>query len=207
MISPTAKLNLQAGRHAAVIVAHPDDETLWTGGVILMHPQVAWTIVTLCRKSDPDRAGRFFRVCQSYGAQGIMGDLDDAPEQIPLDLRVVQETIMQLLPSDRYDLLFTHGPWGEYTRHLRHEEVSRAVMNLRWTRSLRASQVLQFAYDDDDGENLPHHDNQADLIVDLGNEIWQQKRQIITELYGFGDDSWEARTTPHKEAFWVFGGH
>jgi len=26
-------------RTVCVIVAHPDDETLWTGGMILMHPE------------------------------------------------------------------------------------------------------------------------------------------------------------------------
>ena len=37
-------------------------------------------------------------------------------------------------------------------------------------------------------------------------DIWQKKYSIITEVYGFGADSFEARTTPHQEAFWIFGG-
>jgi LmbE family N-acetylglucosaminyl deacetylase len=32
----------------AVIVAHPDDETLWAGGTILEHPSNDWFIVCLC---------------------------------------------------------------------------------------------------------------------------------------------------------------
>jgi hypothetical protein len=80
-------------------------------------------------------------------------------------------------------------------------------MNLRWTRRLRAHQVLQFAYDDDEGACLPRPDDQADLVVNLGDKIWQQKYKIITEIYGFSPDSWEARTTPKQEAFWMFGGH
>ena len=51
-------------RSAAVIVAHPDDETLWGGGVILSRPAWWWTIVTLCRGSDPDRAPKFARVLE-----------------------------------------------------------------------------------------------------------------------------------------------
>ena len=45
----------------------------------------------------------------------------------------------------------------------------------------------------------------ADLIVDLPKDIWQQKYRIITEVYGFGPDSFEARTTPRREAFRRFG--
>lgn len=206
MNSPGTKLDLRTGSRAAVIVAHPDDETLWAGGVILMHPNVRWTVATLCRQSDPDRAPKFFRVCEHYGVQGLMADLDDGPEQVPLAPQSVQNTIMQMLPSDRYDYVFTHGPWGEYTRHLRHEEVSRAVMALHRTQRLHAQQVLQFAYDDDEAKRLPRPDERADIVVIPSDEIWQKKYRIITEIYGFAPDSWEARTTPKKEAFWCFGG-
>ncbi|KPK81130.1 MAG: hypothetical protein AMS27_15700 [Bacteroides sp. SM23_62_1] len=58
---------------AAVIVAHPDDETLWAGGTVLAHPLWDWYIITLCRKSDPDRAPKFYRVLEILGAEGIYG--------------------------------------------------------------------------------------------------------------------------------------
>jgi len=38
----------------------------------------------------------------------------------------------------------------------------------------------------------------------LPNRIWQRKFDIITEIYGFEKDSWEAETTPKAEAFWKF---
>jgi LmbE family N-acetylglucosaminyl deacetylase len=188
----------------AVIVAHPDDETLWAGGIILMYPEAEWTIVTLCRKKDPDRAPKFFKVCKVYGAHGAMADLDDGPEQTPLPENRVQNSIMQLLPSDRYDLIFTHGFFGEYTRHLRHEEVSRAVMVLHRARCLQACQVLCFAYGDDNRKQLPQVDDRADITIRLSNTIWQKKYKIITEIYGYSPDSWEARSTPKKEAFCEF---
>ena len=64
---------------AAVIVAHPDDETLWCGGYLLTHPEFTWRIVTLCRAVDPDRAQKFRRVLRRFGAGGEMADLDDGP--------------------------------------------------------------------------------------------------------------------------------
>jgi hypothetical protein len=50
--------------NCAMIVAHPDDETLWAGGLMLLHPESRWTVMTICRKSDADRAARFQRVMQ-----------------------------------------------------------------------------------------------------------------------------------------------
>ena len=59
----------------AVIVAHPDDETLWAGGTILMYPEWDWFVVTLCRANDPDRAPKFHRVLEILHAKGDMGNL------------------------------------------------------------------------------------------------------------------------------------
>jgi LmbE family N-acetylglucosaminyl deacetylase len=191
-------------KKCAVIVAHPDDETLWAGGTILMYPESEWTVMTLCRKSDPDRAPRFFRAIEKLNAGGAMGDLDDGPEQTPLTNRRVQHEILQNLPSDRFDLIITHGLGGEYTRHLRHEETAKAVMALWKSERLSAGQIWRFAYEDDDRKHLPRAVEDADMHIKLAEEIWQKKYDIITNIYGFGPDSFEARTTPREEAFWCF---
>ena len=110
---------------AAVVAAHPDDETLWCGGYILTHPEYDWRVVTLCRASDPDRAPKFRQVLKEMGAVGEMADLDDEPDQVPLPMEEVQATISRLLDGNSYSLTLTHGPKGEYTRHRRHEECCR----------------------------------------------------------------------------------
>ncbi len=191
--------------NCAVVVAHPDDETLWAGGTMLMHPDSRWTVVTLTRKSDPDRAPKFHKALERFNARGVMGDLDDGPEQKPLRSVDVQDAIMDLLPSDRLDLVLTHGPWGEYTRHKRHEEVSKAVVALRESERLRVGEIWMFAYDDKGGKRLPQPLTDADVYVRLPQDIWKEKHRIITEVYGFAPDSFEARVTPKDEAFWVLG--
>jgi len=187
--------------NCAVIVAHPDDETLWAGGLMLMHPKVKWTVVTLCRKSDPDRAPKFFKALEKFNAEGFMADLDDGPEQTPLDSRQVQKTIELLLPSKRFDMIVTHSPSGEYTRHLRHEETAKAVLALWKTDRLLADELWTFAYEDGNRQYLPRAIKDADLLVGLNNEIWRKKYDIITRIYGFSPESFEARTTPKEEAF------
>ncbi|OHB65539.1 MAG: GlcNAc-PI de-N-acetylase [Planctomycetes bacterium RBG_13_50_24] len=193
-----------AFKKCAVVVAHPDDEILWAGGTILMNPESEWTVVTLCRKSDPDRAPRFFRAIEVLNATGAMGDLDDGPEQNPLTSRSVQHEILQILPSNRFDLIITHGLNGEYTRHLRHEETAKAVMALWKSDRLFAGQIWRFAYEDGGRKYLPRAVEDADMHIRLPEEIWQRKYDIITDIYGFGTDSFEAGTTPREEAFWCF---
>jgi LmbE family N-acetylglucosaminyl deacetylase len=187
-----------------IITAHPDDETLWAGGTILLHPDVSWTIIALCRKSDPDRAPKFFRVIEKYNANGAMGDLDDGPKQKPLDNALVQETILELLPDHKFDLIITHSTSGEYTRHLRHEETAQAVFTLWQTGRLQAEQVWSFAYEDGQKKYLPLPSRNADIHVKLPYNIWELKYKIITEIYGFDEKSFEAETTPKEEAFWRF---
>jgi len=193
-----------AFKKCAVVVAHPDDETLWAGGTLLMHPESEWTVVTLCRKSDPDRAPKFFRAIEKLNATGAMGDLDDGPEQRPLTSRQVQHEILQSLPSNRFDLIITHGLNGEYTRHLRHEETAQAVMALWKSDRLSAGQIWRFAYEDGGRKYLPRAVEDADMHIRLQEEIWQRKYDIITDIYGFSPDSFEAGTTPREEAFWCF---
>jgi len=188
-------------RRVAVIVAHPDDETLWCGGYMLMHPEWRWTVVSLCRGKDPDRAPRFYRALRQFGAFGNMGDLDDGPEQTPLPGPAVEQAVLNTLPRVSYDLIITHSREGEYTRHGRHEEVGKAMRTLWKMGRLQTEALWTFAYSDGGRCHLPTALDEADFVCELPEAVWKSKHQIITGIYGFAQDSFEARTTPRIEAF------
>jgi len=187
-----------------VIVAHPDDETLWAGGTILMHPKWDCKVFSLCRASDPDRAPKFQQALLRLGVSGDMADFDDSPGQIPLFESEVQQAILDYTGNCDFDLILSHGPWGEYTRHKRHEEVSKAVLTLWHNGSLSAKRMGLFAYTDDDKTHLPLPETDAHYKIPLPPLILKDKQNIITEIYGFTPNSWEARSTPKEEAFWIF---
>jgi len=189
---------------AAVIVAHPDDETLWSGGMILTHPNYQWFITALCRQSDPDRSQKFMQALQSYQANGAIADLDDGVEQTPLPPKDVRKTILELLPEVSYDLILTHAPEGEYTTHRRHEEVSKAVIDLWLAGTISSKELRLFAYQDDHGQHLPQPIETAHRYETYPEAILQEKYRIITKVYGFDPESWEARAIPQSEAFWSF---
>jgi len=194
----------EMSKHSAVIVAHPDDETLWCGGQILLDPGTHWHILTLCRGSDPDRAPKFARVCDLLGATGTMGDLDDGPDQNPMPTAEIGRAITSLLPPRRYDLVLTHGPLGEYTRHRRHEECCRAVVDLWSSGGLETAALWMFAFEDENRTVLPRVRSDAHRRVCLPDEVWREKQRMITEVYGFSPESWEAKATPREEGFWCF---
>ena len=100
--------------------------------------------------------------------------------------------------------MFTHSPFGEYTRHRRHEETARAVLDLWERREITVSDVRMFAYEDGGRSYFPRAIEGAHQVVTLDDKIWREKRGLIEEVYGFAAGSWEAKTTPRVEAFWRF---
>ncbi len=188
----------------AVIVAHPDDETLWAGGTILSHPSWKCFIVSLCRGSDTERAPRFYNALKVLRSEGIMGDLEDGPDQHPLDENEIERVILDLTPQKHFDIVITHNPSGEYTRHIRHEEVSKAVIKLWSSGKIDASELWTFAYEDGGKAYYPRPVETAPVYRTLTRRIWLRKYSIITETYGFEKGGFEAETTPRSESFWQF---
>ncbi|MEK6482124.1 PIG-L family deacetylase [Catalinimonas sp. 4WD22] len=193
---------IKKNKLVAIIVAHPDDETLWAGGTVLSHPSWDCFIISLCRANDTDRAPRFFQALKVLGSRGEISDLDDSPILEPLDESEVQEMILQLLPVQHFDIIISHNPAGEYTRHIRHEEIGEAVIKLWLAGKISAQEIWAFAYEDGSKEYLPKPIKTANIYNKLAEKTWLKKYNIITETYGFKEDSFEAETSPRAESFW-----
>lgn len=197
-------MNRAIRKSVAVIVAHPDDETLWAGGTILSNPSWKLFVVCLCRAGDIDRAPRFYNALKNLKSEGIMGDLNDGPDQKKLEENEVESAILQLLPPTHFDLIISHNPSGEYTRHIRHEETGKAVIKLWYAGKISARELWTFAYEDGNRKYYPRPVENATVYLNLTKLIWNRKYIIITEAYGFKKGSFEAETTPRAESFWQF---
>ncbi|MFZ5955263.1 MAG: PIG-L family deacetylase [Nanoarchaeota archaeon] len=182
-----------------VIVAHPDDETIWMGGTILSNLK-KWdlTILSLCRRNDSDRAPRFSKACKNfYHSKSMMSDLEDVQlNDIPLN--DVIGCITKTLSEKKFDFIFTHGNNGEYG-HKRHKDVHKAVNKMIEQKLLSCKKIFFFSYFKKD--KLCYPNPESNKFINLGTRVFMKKKFIITKIYGFNKGGFEEQCCRNAEAF------
>lgn len=118
-----------------MIVAHPDDETIW-GGAHLMEGK--WFVVCMTNQFFTLRKNEYRNVLNSLGVKGIILDYPDLYKGLDGKWRIDQwkYNIQDALANDintiinykNWDQIVTHNPAGEYG-HIHHKYVNTAVKN------------------------------------------------------------------------------
>lgn len=187
--------------NALVVVAHPDDETIWMGGTILRYPEINWTIFVLCRRNDPDRYPKFMRVAKFYGARGIISNLEDEGiMSIQTSLPKIEKRLTANIGNKRFRYIFTHGANGEYG-HPRHVGVHMGVRRLVKGGKLRCEEFFTFAYHTIPPKRIRNHSQKACFFTVLTRKEHAKKRSIVKDLYGFSKSSFENVSSLATETF------
>lgn len=110
---------------SVLVVAHPDDEALWFGGLLAAEPG-DWTVVCCSiPQSDPERAWKFFDSCRILGAVPRLVPYAERGRELPPQHLVLLDDIL-----GGFDRIVTHSSAGEYG-HSAHVALNRTIVG-RW---------------------------------------------------------------------------
>jgi LmbE family N-acetylglucosaminyl deacetylase len=190
-------------KEVLVIVAHPDDETIWLGGTLLKDNSNK-TIICLCRKKDEDRYPKFKKVCKILKSKGYISDLDDSEKGYykKISKKEIINRILKITKNKKYDTLYTHGKNGEYG-HIRHIEVYNSVNEMLNKKLLYAKDVFYFSYIKKVNKKKIKSCNinsSADKLIRLEKPYFKMKKKLIQEVYGFKKGSFEEKSCRDREA-------
>lgn len=159
---------MSKGNYNLIVTAHPDDETIFFGGLILSRPQPPWKVICVTDANADGQGGlrrkQFQTACRQLGIKS--SDWLGFPDIY--DQRLDVEKLSSLLQKEaRPKKIFTHGILGEYG-HPHHQDVSYAVH-----KAFPRQEVYSVAWN-----CFPH------LSVKITKEDFRKKLRILTHTYG-----------------------
>ena len=156
-------------KYRLIVTAHPDDETLFMGGLIMTEKSLPWKVICVT-DGNADGQGvkrkkQFLKACREMGVKEV--EMWTFPDQFAMRLdvdKLMRQLSLLPLPKE----VFTHGIIGEYG-HPHHQDVSWAVHQC----FLKICPVMSVAYN-----SLP------EKIVKLSKAVFIKKNRILSHIYG-----------------------
>lgn len=158
--------DLSKGNFNLVCVAHPDDETIFFGGLLQkkMFDDIKWLVVCVTSDGNVDRKRQFSDACKALGVQHHLSwsFLDRYDQRLPID-----ELVSELRKLPEPLSIYTHNIVGEYG-HPHHQDVSYAVHN---------------AFDSHPNLYSVAYNCFPEMEIHLTQDEYDLKTKILTEIY------------------------
>lgn len=115
--------------HKLMIVAHPDDETIW-GGMHLLEEPGNYFVLCLTNGYNVKRTNEFYSVMAEYGSKGLILNYPDYFNRQKDDWSgvygAIEKDISRVVDFKHWDFVVTHNPAGEYG-HIHHQMTNKIV--------------------------------------------------------------------------------
>ncbi|MFK7827681.1 MAG: PIG-L family deacetylase [Oligoflexales bacterium] len=156
-----------------MVVAHPDDESLWGGCNLLSKP--GWHIISVTNASHPIRK-REFSAAMNYAK--VSWEIWDHADQFwnKQFHPQLKEELKKVIDSKKWDLIVSHGPKGEYG-HRQHKGLHKVM------KELIGSQLVVFDPFSKRPVNSWCREAKAKLLNFYSSQKWTFK-----SVYSFGPD-------------------
>lgn len=121
------EVELIPGRNNLMVVAHPDDETIFGFAQLALSPSV-WTVICVTNGDHPIRQREFVEASRVLGFKSEIWRFRDARWTTfsPHDQEEIALRVRDFCTRERIDNILTHGHAGEYG-HLQHQTLHRVV--------------------------------------------------------------------------------
>lgn len=182
-----------------MIVAHPDDETIW-GGAHLIEDE--YLVVCLTNKSNAVRSAELAKAMAYSNDVHIILDYPDLVDgdkaDWSLEQLAIQKDIRTLLTYKKWDLVVTHSPQGE-TGHRHHRKCNAYVTGEYKENPENVKQLMYFGrfYQEDEMEALEVKP------PSISDELLEKKVEMLKsfESKGWTCFTWLWHMEPHED--WV----
>lgn len=113
-----------------MIVAHPDDETIWGGAHLI---EGDYTVVCITCGVDKKRQKEFIKVMNKTDSKYIMFSHTDLKKGYISDweneIEIIKLELTDILNERNWNTIITHNPQGEYG-HKQHKKINKIVTSI-----------------------------------------------------------------------------